>query len=248
MPSYLLDIPQELRETRSWTALERNQAVGLLRTQSQAILALEHAYCTNNSFFAVLPDEKSKKGSISIESIRKGMQQLQLRPSQKNMQVEREEREKKHLRVLAIAPADRLTIPAQHALLKMLEEPPTHAAICLFSHRPETLLPTILSRLVETQQVKPSKESPEFSPFPSGFTELFSLTSRFSDRPSAIHWCEQTLKHEYSLMYQTHDASSIQKHLARLERLQKALQLLDRNLQPRVAVEAAIVYNCATHG
>lgn len=42
--------------------------------------------------------------------------------------------------------AHRLTLPAQHALLKFLEEPPTYLRLYLGSHQASVLLPTILSR------------------------------------------------------------------------------------------------------
>lgn len=39
-----------------------------------------------------------------------------------------------------------LTLPAQHALLKTLEEPPANSLIYLVTTQPDSLLPTILSR------------------------------------------------------------------------------------------------------
>src|SRR3989344_9524401 len=45
--------------------------------------------------------------------------------------------------------ADILTIPAQNALLKVLEEPPVHAQIILCSKTEESLLPTVVSRCMK---------------------------------------------------------------------------------------------------
>ncbi len=45
-----------------------------------------------------------------------------------------------------IAEAERLTVPAQHAMLKTLEEPPVHGRIIIEEGNPSVLLPTILSR------------------------------------------------------------------------------------------------------
>ncbi len=42
--------------------------------------------------------------------------------------------------------ADRMNVPAQNALLKLLEEPPAHVAFILCAENPETLLETIRSR------------------------------------------------------------------------------------------------------
>jgi len=50
-------------------------------------------------------------------------------------------------RVIIIDNADTMTIPAQNAFLKLLEEPNESTRFILTSHRPESLLPTIRSRL-----------------------------------------------------------------------------------------------------
>jgi DNA polymerase-3 subunit delta' len=49
-------------------------------------------------------------------------------------------------RIFIIDPADDLTIEAQDALLKTLEEPPPSAILMLISAYPDTLRPTVLSR------------------------------------------------------------------------------------------------------
>jgi DNA polymerase-3 subunit delta' len=49
-------------------------------------------------------------------------------------------------RIYIIDPADELTIEAQDALLKTLEEPPSAAMLILITAYPDTLLPTIQSR------------------------------------------------------------------------------------------------------
>ena len=49
-------------------------------------------------------------------------------------------------RVALVDAADEMTVPAQNALLKSLEEPPEGAVLLLVAHRPGALLPTIRSR------------------------------------------------------------------------------------------------------
>lgn len=49
-------------------------------------------------------------------------------------------------KVLLIHPAHALTLPAQQAMLKLLEEPPSKVLFILVTHTPYVLLPTILSR------------------------------------------------------------------------------------------------------
>jgi len=57
-------------------------------------------------------------------------------------------------RVFILNRADQMTIAAQNALLKTLEEPPSYAAFLLISENVNSFLPTILSRCV-TLRLKP---------------------------------------------------------------------------------------------
>lgn len=50
-------------------------------------------------------------------------------------------------RTIIIDYAERMAVPAQNAFLKLLEEPGADTRFILLSHSPETLLPTILSRV-----------------------------------------------------------------------------------------------------
>lgn len=50
-------------------------------------------------------------------------------------------------RIIVIVDAERMTIQAQNAFLKLLEEPTTHTQFVLLSHAPEQLLSTIRSRV-----------------------------------------------------------------------------------------------------
>lgn len=50
------------------------------------------------------------------------------------------------VRLILLAAAERLTVPAANSLLKLLEEPPARTSIFLTSARPDELLPTIRSR------------------------------------------------------------------------------------------------------
>lgn len=50
-------------------------------------------------------------------------------------------------KIYIIANADTMTVQAQNALLKTLEEPPAHARFLLLAERAEAFLPTVLSRV-----------------------------------------------------------------------------------------------------
>ncbi|MEP7167373.1 MAG: hypothetical protein ABI758_05335 [Candidatus Woesebacteria bacterium] len=74
------------------------------------------------------------KTSISIDQVHILQHELSLSVSTKEK------------RTIAIIPANALTMPAQQALLKTLEEPPHNTQIILVTDTPNALLPTILSR------------------------------------------------------------------------------------------------------
>ena len=100
-----------------------------------------HAY-----YRAVQPDGK---GTITIEQIRTliGFFQLKVPGS---MRIKR---------VAAILDADSMGTEAQNALLKILEEPPEDSVLILTSSRPQSLLPTIRSRVQLLQLVSPTADT-----------------------------------------------------------------------------------------
>jgi DNA polymerase III subunit delta' len=62
-------------------------------------------------------------------------------------------------RVIVIHPAETMNINAANALLKNLEEPPQGLLFILVSHKPQQLLPTILSRCVAFTLASPDAET-----------------------------------------------------------------------------------------
>ena len=98
---------------------------------------------------------ENKDSQLSIEVVRQVERQLSFLPALSNK------------KVVVFEEASRLTLDAQNALLKTLEEPPEYAVIILVSQR-ESLLPTILSRCLRLsfQPVSPKEiEKAGFSPF-----------------------------------------------------------------------------------
>lgn len=61
-------------------------------------------------------------------------------------------------RAVIVEDADNLTIEAQNAFLKLLEEPPVDLAVILTANNPETLLPTVRSRTQRLMLVNPTKQ------------------------------------------------------------------------------------------
>ncbi|MEJ1958359.1 MAG: DNA polymerase III subunit delta' [Nitrosomonadales bacterium] len=62
-------------------------------------------------------------------------------------------------RVVLIHPAEAMNSNAANALLKTLEEPPANMLIILVSHKPQQLLPTILSRCMALTMPMPTHEA-----------------------------------------------------------------------------------------
>ena len=64
-------------------------------------------------------------------------------------------------RIFVLLHADNSSSPAQNALLKIIEEPPTNTLIILTANHPKQLLPTIQSRciLIHTNQLENKKQT-----------------------------------------------------------------------------------------
>ncbi len=82
----------------------------------------------------VLVVEPGENGTITIDQVRTLVDQAGYRPFEGRR------------RVMIIDRADQLGSPAQHALLKTLEEPPPSSQFLLISARPDMLLDTVRSR------------------------------------------------------------------------------------------------------
>ncbi|MDQ3158847.1 MAG: AAA family ATPase [bacterium] len=78
------------------------------------------------------------KSSIGVENVREFLQQLRLKNSDSGVN-----------RVMIIEEAEKLTVEAQNALLKSMEEPPKGTVFLLTSNSSKMLLPTIISRSQE---------------------------------------------------------------------------------------------------
>jgi DNA polymerase III delta prime subunit len=74
------------------------------------------------------------KKSLGIEQVREAISFLNKKPFESKQ------------KALVISEAEKLTIDAQNALLKILEEPPSYALIILMAKTHDSLLPTVISR------------------------------------------------------------------------------------------------------
>lgn len=87
-----------------------------------------------------------KPASMGVDDIRKQINDtIMIRPYSS------------YYKIYIVDEAEKMTVQAQNALLKTIEEPPSYAVILLLTTNPESFLPTILSRCVQLK-LKPLKD------------------------------------------------------------------------------------------
>lgn len=88
-----------------------------------------------------------KPGSIGVDDIRKQINDtIMVRPYSSSY------------KIYIVDDAEKMTVQAQNALLKTIEEPPSYAVIILLTTNQEAFLPTILSRCIQLK-LKPLRDS-----------------------------------------------------------------------------------------
>lgn len=121
------------------------------------ILAIEQDRLTRHPYFKIILSQDGK--AIGIEAIRELEHFLSLKvPS--SLEVHR---------IIVIEEADLLTIEAQNAFLKTLEEPPAGTIFILTSSHDQSLLPTIRSRSPKVIITKP-----DYNDLRAYFTKIYS--------------------------------------------------------------------------
>lgn len=113
---------------------------------SLAMQLLDTVELESHAYYRVIAPEKS---SIAIEQVRELISFFRLKvPGTATIK-----------RVAIIQDADAMGGEAQNALLKLLEEPPTDSVLVLTSSQPQSLLPTIRSRVQLVQLASPGAEA-----------------------------------------------------------------------------------------
>jgi DNA polymerase-3 subunit delta' len=121
--------------------------------------------------------------------------------------------------------AKSFTIPAQNALLKILEEPPPNIAFMLLAPNKSTFLPTVRSRLSLTQEHTEKQYEP------------ITLSLRTLDLSSMFSWVkehEKAKKHEAkelieNLFHHAVHVEGLALTTAQLEGFDKAFRLIELN-------------------
>ncbi len=144
------------------------------------------------------------------------------------------------------------SLPAQQALLKLLEEPPSHVKLLLTVSHLSGILPTILSRTqVWYAAGSPSEETSlelvawyqDLGNTPLG--KAIEVADTLSDREAALTWASQ-LQHWLHQQLQQQLASPLDQPQARislkhLQITQDLLAWLDANVNLKLAVTEAVI-------
>lgn len=167
-----------------------------------------------------------EEGSVGIEIVRKLHETLFLKPY------------KRKEKMIVIEAADALTVTAQNALLKTLEEPPVHAYLFLCSKNEDMFLPTVLSRCsiiqVDTSVILTRPESDiqmleeQLQAITNGpIAEKLALAeSLAADKENLITWFEQMT---YALREKMTTDASCAAHLQTFHEAYKTLTTTNVN-------------------
>lgn len=145
-----------------------------------------------------------------------------------------------------ILKGDELSVPAQNALLKMLEEPPTQTHLCIVTTKPQLLLPTILSRCVRIKlgadkNLTTEEENKNLELFKkietASFTELVDIAGQFKEKNDAYQFFENLQKYFYEQLRKKPDTHYLIKNL---EVLHESLVLLQTNVNIRILIEQTL--------
>lgn len=194
----------------------------------------------NPDFFLVT----SEGLSIAIEDIRQLQKELSLKPYSHQ------------IKAAFIPRAENLTVEAQNALLKTLEEPPEKTAIILSAPDSGWLLPTVVSRCqivqlsLKPQIIMPEKEEKELVALWSKFNtvgvgerwQILEKLNLFQDRQKAIEWIDKIIFITRKLMVDGIDSSKAPDYsntqlLNNLKSLNLTKSRLEANTNIRLTLE-----------
>jgi hypothetical protein len=213
-----------------------------------------HAYCISGSdttaieqkikslltewhvseFNTLIIEKEEEKNDISIKQVRDMTKQLSLTPAGSPFIV------------AIIKDAHRMTIPAQNAMLKILEEPPQKAKIILTTSMPDALLQTILSRCERctiggyqnsTDSSTVTLES-LFSLEHNSVTQILASTEHYTTHQDSLEFVDCALQVLHTAMMTGKTAPFGQEKCATLAKIfLKTRQYLSANVNPKLALD-----------
>lgn len=172
-----------------------------------------------------------EKRSIGIDTVKHIKSFLSRKPYQQSV------------KVVFIPRAEALTIPAQNALLKTLEEPPANSILILGSPHEAKLVPTIVSRCQAIYLTAPS--STITAEVENSITSLLAqlatttpgqkitLAANFVTHAKAVTLCQDLLVYLRARLKKT----PTKKLVNRIKLVQKTHERLEQNVDPRLAIE-----------
>ncbi len=144
-------------------------------------------------------------------------------------------------KIALIKDADKLTLPAQHAILKTLEEPPSHSIIILLSPQKSSLISTITSRCqviklkstfkLTTQETKNQKKIYD-QIIKANFGKRITIINSFTNtKQNALKF----VKNQLLLL-----RSNPKKNIKSIKACQVCIKHLKANLNPKLALETLV--------
>jgi len=145
-------------------------------------------------------------------------------------------------KTIVIHQAEHLTLPAQNALLKTLEEPPSHTLLILTTTNRHHLLPTLVSRcqqtLLSTLPPVPPSTDALYRLLPLSVGQRFALVSSLvATADQAKDWVEKQLLYWHRFLRSPHPDLSLPQLSQILRSLAEANRLLKKNLNHRLVLE-----------
>ncbi len=203
-------------------------------TQVTALLAKkyqlsEHDLLKNPDLHWMNPDTDPEEfGAMSIEQVRDMGGEVVMRPYQGVGEAKQA--------IFVICKIELASNPAQNALLKSLEEPPTHVQFVLTSSQPQRVLPTILSRcqLIEIGGKIAQKETSHLLKFKdASYTDLMEIASKFKDKNEASDFLKELLLE----LHQTNMQTPSQQKVKLLQQTTLSMDYLNKNVNTRLVIE-----------
>ncbi len=194
---------------------ERNRVGEALKIRRKHIGPLPY----KNDPDTLVLNEKEKIGINVIRRLRKWLQKKPYRASKK---------------IVLIEEAENLTIPAQNAFLKILEEPPKDSIIILTAENAQLFLPTILSRCRLIRLPSPQqKKASTANVFIVSIDKKILLAREIgTNQAKAQEWIEKQ-KNSYRQRLGRGDLRAVRI----LEEIVRTEKMLKANVNPRLVVE-----------
>ena len=127
-----------------------------------------------------------------------------------------------------------LTTEAQNALLKLLEEPPSHAVIILATQRRQKLLPTVRSRTVEINTSFQKKRLSGNIEFPDrDFHKALTVLTQVKNPKEWIDWQIENYYQMLLTEVKKNNPDKIDALLGKIENLSYSKKLIEANVNAK---------------